>query len=85
MAPLGFDFYRGEHSQLLADHLWSHGDGAPADEISRATGQAELHGPVGAWIWELAHLIAEEAQIGTATECEAYLLLEGGLSVHVMQ
>jgi len=68
MAPLGFNFYRGEHGQLLADHLRGHGDGAPANEISGTTGQAKLHGPAGAGIWELADLIAEQAQIGACTK-----------------
>ncbi len=81
MAPLGFDFYRGEHSQLLADHLWGHGDSAPADQVSGAAGQAELHGPAGAGVRQLADLITKQAQISTATKRKAYLLLEGGLSV----
>ena len=64
-----FDFYRCEHGHLTADHAWSDGDDAPADQISGTAREAELHGPAGAWIWQLADLIAKEAQIGPCTEC----------------
>lgn len=65
----GLDLDAGEHCQLLADHVGCDGDGAPANEISRATCEAKLHGPAGAWIRQLAHLIAEETQIGACAKC----------------
>lgn len=75
MAPFSFHFYRGEDGDALAHHLWGDGDRAPADQVGGASGKAELHGPAGAWVGQLAHLIAEEAKIGAGAECEADALL----------
>jgi len=68
-AMLGLNFNAGEHCQLLADHIGCDGDGAPTDEISGATCKAELNGPAGTWIRQLAHLIAKQSQIGACAEC----------------
>ena len=53
------DLDAGEYGNALADHLRGDGDGAPADEVSGATGKAELNGAACAGIWELADLITE--------------------------
>ena len=55
------DLNGSEHGELLSDHVGRDGDGAPADEISATACEAELHGPAGARIRQLADLIAEEA------------------------
>ena len=65
----------GEHGELTAHHIGRDGDGAPSDEVCGATCEAELHGPAGTWIWQLADLIAEETEIGSSAECEADALL----------
>ena len=75
------DFNAGEDGHALANHVGCDGDGAPADQVSGATGEAKLNGPAGAWIWELADLITEKAQIGACAKCEADALLDIGLSV----
>ena len=81
MACWCLDFDAGEDGETLADHLGCDCDGAPADEVSGATGKAELNGAAGAWIWELADLITEQAQIGASANCKADALLDVGLSV----
>ena len=59
----------GEHGDLTAHHVGRDGDGAPADQISGATGEAELNRPAGAWIRQLANLIAKQANLGMGANC----------------
>ena len=63
------DLDAGEYGQALANHVGSDGDGAPADQVSGTTGEAELNGAAGAGIWELTDLITEQAQIGASANC----------------
>ena len=67
-AALGrLDFYGGEDGHLLAHHVWRDGDGAQADEICRATGEAELHWTAGARVRQRAGVIAKESQVRART------------------
>ena len=75
------DFEAGEHGYPLPDHLGGDDYRAPADEISGAASEAELHGSAGAWIGELTDLVTEQAEIRAGAKCEANALLDFGLSV----
>ena len=75
------DLDAGEDCQACADHGLSNGDGAPADQVSAALGQAEGDEPTGAWIGQAAHLIAEDAGVGVGAKGKADLLLEDGLGI----
>jgi len=68
-ACCGLDFDGCEDGNLLPHHVGRDGDGAQADEISRATGETELHGPAGAWVGQGAGVIAEEAQVRALAQC----------------
>ena len=61
------DAASGEDGYLLAHHVGRDGDGEQADEIGRATGEAELHGPAGARIWQGAGVIAKQLEIRART------------------
>lgn len=71
----GLDLDAGEHCQLLADHVGCDGDGAPANEISRATCEAKLHHAASARIRQLSDLIAEEAELWVRAKRETDALL----------
>lgn len=75
------DLDAGEDGDALADVLRADGDGAPADKVSGALGQAEGDEPAGAWVRQGSDLIAKGAHVRQRAQRQAYLLLKGCLGV----
>jgi len=76
------DLDGGEDSNSAADHVGCDGDGPVADEIgSTGRGNTELDPPAGTWIWELAGVVAPEADAWQGADCESDSLLKVGFGV----
>jgi hypothetical protein len=68
-----FNLNAGEHSHLLADHLWCDGDRAPTNQVSAALTQAKLHRSA-VLVTKRAGVIAEQSAVTFATRKPDVLL-----------